>query len=176
MPAQQDENSRDQWLEKLFSTVGGDLLRFLRWRLRHDDQAQDLAQEVYLRLLRMESVRLIHDPRAFVIHLAAHACHEWRMLARNRLDHSEAYLDQLIADDADPVESLERERRIESLARVLDTLNPKCRAVVLMHRRDGMTCAEIAARLNLSVAMVKKHLARGLAACRKHLNAADGER
>ena len=175
-PVQPDENSRDQWFETLVGAVGGDLLRFLRSRLSQEDQAQDLAQEVYLRLLRMENVRLIRNPRAFVIHLAAHAAHEWRMLARNRLEHSEDYLDQLIADHADPAESLEREARIESLARVLETLNPKCRAVVLMNRRDGMTCAEIAARLNLSVAMVKKHLARGLAACHKHLNASDGER
>ncbi len=156
---------REQWFHEFVSTVGGDLLRFLRSRLRHDDQAQDLAQEVYLRILRMEDVSLIRNPRSFVIHLAAHAAYEWRMLARNRLQHSDELLQELVARDADPAEALERDERIARLSRVLETLSPKCSAVILMHRRDGMTHEEIAARMNLSVAMVKKYLARGLAAC-----------
>lgn len=160
---------REQWFHEFVSSVGGDLLRFLRSRLGHGDHAQDLAQEVYLRVLRMEDLRLIRNPRSFVIHLAAHAAYEWRMLARNRLQHSDELLHELIAHDADPAEALERDDRIEHLSRVLETLSPKCRAVLLMHRRDGMTYEEIAARMNLSVAMVKKYLARGLAACHRQM-------
>lgn len=168
------QRDREQWFQQLVATVGGDLLRFLRSRLSHGDQAQDLAQEVYLRLLRVEDLRLIRNPRAFVIHLAAHAAHEWRMLARNRLQHSEEELQQLIADGGDPADALERDGQIHQLERVLSTLSPKNRAVLLMHRRDGMTCQEIATHMQLSVAMVKKYLARGLAACHKQMDA-DGD-
>jgi RNA polymerase sigma factor (sigma-70 family) len=170
MPEQSEQQYRKQWLQQLVSLVGGDVLRFLRSRLRHGDLAQDLAQEVYLRLLRMDDVRLIRNPRAFVIHLAAHAAHEWRELARNRLVHSERELEELVAEYSDPAEMLERNDRANQLFRILGTLSPKRQAVVLMHRRDGMTCQEIAARLNLSVAMVKKHLARGLAECHKQMS------
>jgi RNA polymerase sigma factor (sigma-70 family) len=169
MPAQLTPDQRDQWFKQLVATVGNDLLRFLRSRLSHGDQAQDLAQEVYLRLLRVDDVRLIRNPRAFVIHLAAHAAHEWRMLARNRMPHSEEELALLIADDADPAVQMERTDGIDRLARVLSTLSPKCQAVLLMHRRDGMTYQEIAAHMKLSVAMVKKYLARGLAECHKQM-------
>ena len=164
---------REQWFQHLVATVGGDLLRFLRSRLSHGDQAQDLAQEVYLRLLRVEDLRLIRNPRAFVIHLAAHAAHEWRMLARNRLQHSEEELHQLIAEDCDLVEGLERASQIHELERVLSTLSPKQQAVLLMHRRDGMTLQEIATHMHLSVGMVKKYLARGLAACHKQMGASE---
>ncbi|MBS0416911.1 MAG: RNA polymerase sigma factor [Proteobacteria bacterium] len=170
MPEQSEQQYRKQWLQQLVSSVGSDVLRFLRSRLGHGDLAQDLAQEVYLRLLRMDDVRLIRNPRAFVIHLAAHAAHEWRELARNRLAHSDEGLDELVAEFSDPAEMLERHDRAKQLFRVLGTLSPKRQAVVLMHRRDGMTCQEIAARLNLSVAMVKKHLALGLAECHKQMN------
>lgn len=169
MSASPQPDHREQWFQQLVATVGGDLLRFLRSRLSHGDQAQDLAQEVYLRLLRVEDLGLIRNPRAFVIHLAAHAAHEWRMLARNRLQHSEGELEQLIADTGDPADELERDERVRDLARVLSTLSPKCQAALLMHRRDGMTYQEIATQMQLSVAMVKKYLARGLAACHKHM-------
>lgn len=166
---QLEHKHREQWFHEFVSNVGGDLLRFLRSRLGHGDHAQDLAQEVYLRILRMDDLSLIRNPRAFVIHLAAHAAYEWRMLARNRLQHSDEYLEQLIAHDGDPAEALELNDRIARLTRVLETLSPKCRAVIVMHRRDGMTYEEIAAQMNLSVAMVKKYLARGLAACHRQM-------
>src|SRR5688572_13599036 len=158
MSAAPQRDHREQWFQQLVATVGGDLLRFLRSRLSHGDQAQDLAQEVYLRLLRMEDLRLIRNPRAFVIRLAAHAAHEWRMLARNRFQHSEDALTQLTAEGADPAEAMEVNARLDRLSAVLQDLSPKCQAVLLMHRRDGMTYQEIAAEMNLSVAMVKKYL------------------
>lgn len=176
MAEQSEQQHREQWFQQLVSSVGGDLLRFLRSRLGHGDLAQDLAQEVYLRLLRMDDVRLIRNPRSFVIHLAAHAAHEWRMLARNRLQHSEEELQQLIVENGDPAEMLERTDRMDRLSRALGTLSPKRQAVVLMHRRDGMTYEEIAARLQLSVGMVKKHLARGLAECHKQMEQMEKEK
>ncbi len=171
MSATPQRDPREQWFQQLVASVGGDLLRFLRSRLSHGDQAQDLAQEVYLRLLRVEDLGLIRNPRAFVIHLAAHAAHEWRVLARNRLQHSEDELQQLIADRGDPADALEQDNQIHRLERVLSTLSPKCQAVLLMHRRDGMTYQEIATHMHLSVAMVKKHLARALTACHKQMGA-----
>lgn len=165
---QSGQDRREQWFQDVVSGVNGDLLRFLRARLGHDHQAQDLAQEVYLRLLRMDDLSAVRNPRSFVLHLAAHAVHEWRLLARNRMQHSQEFLQDLVDESGDPAERLERQDSMRELALVLETLSPKCQAVLLMHRRDGMTYQEIAARMNLSVAMVKKYMARGLAACQKH--------
>ncbi len=114
---QTEQDRRERWFQDLVATVGGDLLRFLRSRLGHGDLAQDLAQEVYLRLLRMDDIGLIRNPRSFVIHLAAHAAHEWRMLARNRLQHSEEELQQLVAEFADPAAMLEEQRPAARAAR-----------------------------------------------------------
>ena len=157
----------DRWLHDLVSEVGSDVLRFLRRRLSHGDQAQDLAQEVFLRLMRVEDVGLIRNPRAYTTRVAAHVAHEWRMLARNRMPHSEEALTELI-DEECPAEAAQRTQEMEKLEQILGTLTPKCRTVLLMNRRDGMTYQEIAAELSISVAMVKKYLAKGLAACQKH--------
>ena len=173
---QTEQDRQERWFHDLVSTVGSDLLRFLRSRLGHGDLAQDLAQEVYLRLLRMDDVGLIRNPRSFVIHLAAHAAHEWRMLARNRLQHSDEELQRLVADYGDPAAVLEEDDRLQELRQALATLSPKCQAVLLMHRRDGMTYQEIAAQMKISVAMVKKYMARGLAACQKQLDRRSDER
>ena len=52
---------------------------------------------------------------------------------------------------------------------MLEHLNPKCRAALILQRRDGLTVDEIAAELGLSRGMVKKYLAKGLTHIRQRL-------
>jgi RNA polymerase sigma-70 factor (ECF subfamily) len=144
--------------------MGSDLLRFLRARLASAHDAEDLAQEVYLRLMRVTDNERIRNPRAYILRVAANVVHEWRLLARNRLAHSAELLDHLpgIQDTANEADIQRQTRELEA---ALATLSPKCRAVVLMHRRDHYTYEEIAASLDISVSMVKKYLVKGLSVC-----------
>jgi len=54
----------------------------------------------------------------------------------------------------------------EQLEYVLRQLPPMYRAVLLLRKRDGMSYAEIAQKLKLSVHTVKKYLARAVVQCR----------
>jgi RNA polymerase sigma factor (sigma-70 family) len=162
-------SAKEQWLTRLVDESGRDLLRFLAARLASETEAEDLAQEVYLRLLRVEDVGLIHSPRSFALRVAANVAHEWRLLARNRLTHSDEALDSQPDATQGPYESVLQTQEMKRLAQALDSLSPTCRAVVLLHRRDGLTYEEIASFVGLSVAMVNKHLARGLAVCQEFL-------
>ena len=69
-------SAKDQWLAELFDRSGRDLLRFLASRLPNAADAEDLAQEVYLRLMRIDDVGLIRDPRAFALRVAANRSSE----------------------------------------------------------------------------------------------------
>ena len=148
--------------------MGEDLLRFLRSRLAYESEAEDLAQEVYLRLLRVKDRDRIENQRAYVLRVAANIANEWRLLARNRLGHSSEALTRL-ADPSDPVRVAMVDRQMQTLEAALQTLSPKCRVVLLMHRRDRFTYREIAERMGLSVSMVKKYLVQGLTACQERM-------
>src|SRR5690242_5837159 len=56
-----------------------ELHRFLVRRLRGEQDAGDLAQEVYLRLLRMEKSELVRKPQAYIYTVASHVAHQFRM-------------------------------------------------------------------------------------------------
>ncbi len=56
-------------------------------------------------------------------------------------------------------------RRLQ-LSRALNNLPPRCKAVLLMQHREGMTYKEIASRLGVSTHMVKKYVVRALKLCR----------
>lgn len=161
----------DNWLARLVQESGPTLVRFLSRRMASRSEAEDLAQEVYLRLLRIEDTGAIRDPRSYALRVAANVVYEWRMSARNRFAHIEPVESE--DEQLDPCRQVLRGEQMKLLSRALDRLSPMQRAVLLLHRRDGLTYQEIAKHVQLSVQMVNKHLAKGLAICKDSL--ADSE-
>jgi RNA polymerase sigma-70 factor (ECF subfamily) len=71
---------------------------------------------------------------------------------------------------ADLEAQIDRDNQLEKLDRALSKLSPKCRAAFVLHRREGLTYAEVAEKLGVSSSMVKKYLATALAQCHRHLS------
>lgn len=147
------------------------LHRYLVRCLRHYDtqSAGDLAQEVYLRLLRVEKGEPVRNYQAYLYRIASHVVYEFKLRARREIVcfDSEAVEDwdqYPVTVTPDPIgEQVSAERQID---RALAQLPPASRAILLMHKRDGLEYTEIAQRLGLSVNMVHKHLTRALAMLR----------
>ena len=135
------------WLEDVAIGTGGDLLRFLRSRLSNRADADDLAQEVYIRLLRIKEPGEIRNWRAYVLRVAANVAYEWRLLAKKHGKHSSELLHALPGKE-DTFQQVKIDQQMSILATALATLSPKCRAVLLLHRRDQYTYLEIAARMD----------------------------
>ncbi|HEU4603580.1 MAG TPA: RNA polymerase sigma factor, partial [Steroidobacteraceae bacterium] len=147
------------------------LHRFLVRRLRGSQHAQDLAQEAYLRLLRVERVELVRQPRAYLYRIAVNLVSEFRLRAqREPITYDSETLEQLaeIADVESPGEA-ERAVEAQQMEVLLEQLPPLYRAIFLLRKRDGLSYQEIAQQLDISVHTVKKYLARAVAKCR-HAN------
>lgn len=152
---------------------GRRLRRFLAARLRNASDVGDLAQEVFLRLLRVERHDQIRCPEAYLLTIASHVLHQHALdgaTVPEPVDITEALVDARLAEENDPVAQLHLERRLEALDRALARLSPKTRAVFVLQRRDGHTIDEIAARLDISRAMVKKYLAKAVVQCSRQLH------
>jgi RNA polymerase sigma factor (sigma-70 family) len=136
-----------------------------RWRTR------EIAQEAYVRLLRLDRKDLIREPRSYLYRIAANVLYEFQ-LKRNAdqagLLRWRTELDSGAGTNGDPeIEMLALRRLMEA---ALAQLSPKCRAVLILHRRDGLTYQEIAVEIGISVSMVKKYLMQGLRHCREALS------
>ncbi|TWT03762.1 sigma-70 family RNA polymerase sigma factor [Reyranella sp. CPCC 100927] len=149
----------------------GDLLRYLTRRLGSATTAADVAQDTYLRLRGAATVSDIANPRAYLFQVAGN-------LATDRLRSDQAHQRRLshLAQHAERVErrdpevTLDYKQRITRLAQAIDELPPRCREVFLMHRFDGLSHPDIAARLGISRSMVEKHVMKALAHCRDRLS------
>ena len=165
------KSDADRLVEGLANDFGLDLIRFIAKRVRTLADARDLAQEAYVRLLRMERKDLIRNPRAYLYRIAANILYEFELKRRADVAGLSRWSDEQRGDsDAgygeNEVEDLALRSRLD---RVLSELSPKCRAVLILHRRDGMTYDEIGAEIGISSSMVKKYLNKGLRHCRERL-------
>ena len=146
------------------------LTRFLERRVGTRVDAQDLAQEVYLRLLRAEQLDLVLEPQAYLYRVASNVAAEWRIRACQRRPHSAQELETLV--EATTPESLLDDaidrRRFEA---ALGALGPMLRAVVFLKLRDGMTHEQIARHLGITTRMVRRLLTAGYAELRRRLMA-----
>jgi RNA polymerase sigma-70 factor (ECF subfamily) len=141
---------------------------FATYRLNADD-ADDLTQEVFLRLVRPGQTAQLRDPVAFVFTLA-------RNLVRDRARrlHTRCARASVAIEDVDlpcerptPEQTLEQRERLKTAEFVLASLKPTTREAFLMRRVYGHEYADIAARMGVSVSMIEKHMMAAAAALRE---------
>lgn len=163
--------ANEKLVESLFAARGDDLLRYLASRLPNGEDAKDLAQETYLRLLRRNRDELVRHPEAYLFRIAANLMYEHWLKHKPESEQRSPAIDPETLESGERFteESVAQQQSVDALERVLRVMPATRRKVIVMHRRDGMTYKEISAELGLSVGMVKKHLAKGLARCREQL-------
>jgi len=160
-------------VSSLVLRCGYRLNRFLLTRVRNAADVPDIAQEVYLRMLRV-TAESIHNPEAYLFTVALHVVQQ-HSLRQSLMPLGEALAEMDHPPEAvaehDPLQSAATDQFAESLERALDQLPPKARAAFILHRRDGKTPEEIAECLGISRAMVKKYILKALVRLRVHLDA-----
>lgn len=160
-------------IERLFAEHYSALLAFFQRRARSRADVPDLAQEVYLRMLRVGDPDSIRSPEQYLFTVANNLLRETAVLERRRArsvgtDEADAEPQLQHAPVFD--EEVDLARRITRLRVVLAQLPPKCRAVVLLQYQHGLSYEEIAARLGISTHMVKKYLSQALTHCRTRMS------
>ncbi|MGE0796723.1 MAG: sigma-70 family RNA polymerase sigma factor [Lautropia sp.] len=134
------------------------LRRWLFRRLGCRDDAADLTQDVFVRVLVSPQTSRLETPRAFLTTLATRVLARfWRRrdLEREWLA-SLAVLPERLAPSAEEI--LEAQELLDQLDQWLAGLKPAARQAFLLYKIDGMTHAEIAERIGKSVATVERYL------------------
>jgi len=140
---------------------GAELHRFLVRRLGNSQDAADLAQEVYLRLLRLEKTALVRKPIAYMYVVASQVVAQFRMQMEQDPTTYDTEVLSHIGDhpsEEPPDELAERLNAQQQLKQLLEELPTMHRNVLLLRKRDGLSWVEIAEKLGISTHTVKKYL------------------
>ena len=160
-----------------FASVFRDHARYVATQLKRHGVAlhdiDDVAQEVFLRLMRIEQHEIIRSPEAYLFTVASHVAHQHTLRESNApraVDIAEVFPELQMDASCDPLERAATSQRVKNLKRALDQLPPKLATTLLLHRFDGLSLDEIAAQLGVARITAAKYLAQALLHCR---NAAD---
>jgi RNA polymerase sigma factor (sigma-70 family) len=167
------KQSKKSFVAGLAAQYGDRLRRFLFTRARNSADVPDLAQEVFLRLMRVEQHEIIRSPEAYLFTVARHVAHQHTLHQANApqaIDITEVFPELQISTSDDPLERAEVSLRMKNLKRALDQLPPRLATTLLLHRFDGFSIEEIASQLGVARITAAKYLAQALVHCRNAAN------
>jgi RNA polymerase sigma-70 factor (ECF subfamily) len=148
------------------------LIQFLRQRLRVPEDALDVAQEAYIRLMQYQDSRQIRSPSSVLFRIAINVANDHARAEAARGVTNQCSVDDLdIASDEPSAErELTARQDLALLYTVIEQLPPKCRQVFLLSRVRRMTYGEIARHCGISSKMVEKHVSHALAVCMRKVS------
>jgi RNA polymerase sigma factor (sigma-70 family) len=141
------------------------LLRYLTLRGARTDEAEDILQEVHLKLWA-EKIGPVDQPRAYLYKMTNNHFLLHRRTVDRRARREEDWVqvhggEQLEVDERPTTEAaLIAREQLAILQRVLDALPERTRAIFRRYRIDGEPQRQIAADMGISSSAVEKHLTR----------------
>ena len=136
------------------------LLRLLAARLRDPELAEDVLQELWIKLEGMPSGP-IADPTAYLYRMANNLAFDRRRSEVRRSAREGVWLEtQDVVEEANAERSLIARERLEQLKATLAALPERTAMIFRRYRIDGVPRRDIAIEEGISVSAVEKHLQR----------------
>jgi len=160
---------------ELFREHNRVLVGYLRSRLGSLQEAKEVAQEAYVRVLQL------HEPgtpgllRAYLFKTAANLAID-RLRHRRVRQRSEEQpqlfeeLNTTRGELDDPAEQLLAREQADQLLGYLQELPTKCQQVMNLHRFEGISQLDVSARLGISERMVRRYVTYAMVYCHLRLN------
>ena len=163
-------------LEQVFTSHAQGLVRFLYRKVKNWEDAEDIAQNAFIRIQRLTQNGELENPKAYLYQTASNLAID--KIRREKL-HT-AYVQSETVDssagipttDNDtfcPERQLRARQQLQKVEAALAQLPIKCRQAFMLHRVRNMSYNDIAKEMNVSVSSVEKYILQALKHCRKSL-------
>lgn len=144
-----------------------DLVRFLARRLGDFAQAEDLVQDLWVKLAqRPKGAIEPQNLRAFAFHAAAGllANHKQKLAVRARLRTETLDVLWQVTDEETPEDHILGDQALVRMEAAINALPERTREILHWRRIEGQTQREISSRLGISQTAVEKHMRKAVAA------------
>ena len=165
-------------LTLVFRTQYRNLLRFCYVRVRNDADAEDILQSAFLAARRAYPDKKADELRPLLFTLVRNMAISHLKLHWNKYRHggdiSEVVRAHVCPHCPTPESQLIAAESLVIVEEVLAGMSPRRREALRLHRYEGLSYEEIARRLSVSSAAVKKHVALAVAEIARRLAEAEG--
>lgn len=167
--------SRREAVARLFREHNRGLVRFLEGRLRNEQEAREVAQEAYVRLLQLERTGSVSFLRGYLYKIAANLAVDRIRTesAHRRIDAMDAAED--IVDPALVERSASSAEEMALFWASLQELPEHYRRAFVMNRLQDCSTNEIAEVMGKTDRMVRRYIVSALTYCRYRVNGLTAE-
>ena len=140
------------------------LMAFFVRRIRNPSEAEDLTQEVLMRLIELADDQ-ISQPDAYIFRIASNLVRDRhrRLTVREAWRADYTYRECSTADYVDPLRLLEGREAVGRVSDALAELPQRTREIFMLFRLERMRKREIADGFGISVSAVDKHIIKATA-------------
>ena len=162
----------EQGLVSLFNDIRDELVSTLQYMLGNADDAQDAAQEAFLKCWRARhTLSEILNLRAWIFRVGLNAAKDFQRSAWNRRSRPLPEDDLMMPARDEPTgQSLEDRETLDRLRDAISHLRPEEKEVFLLRQNGDFTYEQIAEMRNAPVGTVKTQMRTALQKLRKVLN------
>ncbi|WP_422360645.1 RNA polymerase sigma-70 factor [Reichenbachiella sp.] len=166
MSAILDQNNLDQNFKDLYFEFYEAALRTAMYVLKRQDAAEDVVQNVFLKLWdKREQLDQLNNPKAYIMQMSRNGALD----VVKKGDHLGEEFIPLEFEEGLVDTQTEQEGMRKAIEQAVSELSPKCRLVFSLSRFEGLTNPEIAEHLDVSIRTVETQISNALKSFRTDL-------
>jgi RNA polymerase sigma factor (sigma-70 family) len=170
MAAPSDNTATGRLRLELGTRFSAPLRSYFLKRVKDRSQAEDLAQEVLLRMIRASDADLIANPESYVFKAAANLLLDYRrralrngtLRARSLEETEEGEFVSSLVEDRSPERVILGEATLLEVSQALDELSELTRNIFILFRLENMMQKDIATLFGIAQSTVEKHVMRAM--------------
>jgi RNA polymerase sigma-70 factor (ECF subfamily) len=146
-----------------------DLVRFFTLRTGSAATAEDVVQDLFVKISEMETPADLRSPEAFLYRIGSNLMLDRAKAQRRQAARDHAWSREAAGDGPEPVapeppadDAVAGRQRLQRLLAAVETLPPKVASAFRLHKFEGLSHAEVAARLGVSRSAVEKYIMTAL--------------
>jgi RNA polymerase sigma factor (sigma-70 family) len=161
---------RSALVSELFRDNNRALISYLLAHLCNEQEAREVAQEAYVKLLQLDQPGAIGFLRTYLFRTAANLAIDRirRRGRKERIDRLDFFEER--SEDASVEHAVLAEQELKILRQAIAELKPKCRRAFILHKFNERSIIDVAAEMELTPRMVRSYIARAVFYCRLRLD------
>jgi RNA polymerase sigma-70 factor (family 1) len=165
------KQDNEQALEQLFRKYYAQLVRFAREIVKSKDQAEDMVQEVFVKIWdRRDSLTINSQVKSYLFVAVKNHCFNQLKLNERKYWMEDGMEDDIRIATTEAHSKLDTQQLEQRIRSAIEALPPKCGLIFKMSRFEEKTYKEIAEILDLSVKTVENQMGKALMLMRQSLS------
>jgi RNA polymerase sigma-70 factor (ECF subfamily) len=161
----------EELLKKLMKLEAGTIRSFFYYKTSSKETADDLYQDLMIRLIRSGKIKQANNPKSYLFRAASNLVKDYYRKKSNEQDTLSQIKDRTEFDH-DPITAeriLIAQQKFKIVEDALDELPDRCRQIFWMVRLEGKKQQDVAETLNISLRTVENNLRKALLHCQHRL-------